>query len=84
MVSIESREWRIVPTHGCPPSPRYGHSSVLHQQRMYVLGGNDHQDEALSDVHVLDVGTAVGTAKIKTDGRLARALTSECGWLYRV
>jgi len=51
---------------------------------MYVLGGNDHQDEALSDVHVLDVGTAVGTAKIKTDGRLARALTSECGWLYRV
>ena len=37
--TTDAREWMAVPVAGTPPPPRYGHSTVVEGDSMYVFGG---------------------------------------------
>lgn len=41
--------------NGTEPSRRYCHSSVSHQELIYIFGGTDGK-EKFNDIHVFDTG----------------------------
>lgn len=62
VLDLASWEWSRPPTHGTPPSPRCGHSSVVYRNRLWVVGGGSGRDllrsgRDLGDVHCLDLST---------------------------
>lgn len=47
--------WRAIKSKGTPPSPRSGHSVVVHKDRLYVFGGRDG-NTFKSDIFVFHFG----------------------------
>jgi hypothetical protein len=37
------------------PSPRYGHTAVVYEQKMFVFGGYDHEGFCCNDLYTLDI-----------------------------
>lgn len=49
-------DWKELVGRGKAPSPRFGHSAVVHQQdKMYIFGGYDGVDR--NDLYCFDFGT---------------------------
>jgi len=45
----------VVEAAGTPPSPRHNHTGDIIDNRLYIFGGGDENQEALNDLHVLDL-----------------------------
>jgi len=41
MWAFEAGQWKLLPPNGKPPAGRYGHTAVLHLNKMWVFGGYD-------------------------------------------
>lgn len=56
MYNFATNYWtKINPCEGSPtPSPRSGHSAVLHGSNMYVFGGKDDDSNKLNDLWVFN------------------------------
>ncbi|PRW57948.1 kelch repeat [Chlorella sorokiniana] len=62
VLDLHTWEWSRPHTHGAPPSPRCGHSSFVHGNRLWVVGGGSGRDllrsgRDLADAHCLDLTT---------------------------
>lgn len=60
VLDTAAMDWSTPLVHGAVPDSRFGHTCVAvdasHQPRLFILGGHNSR-QALSDLHVLDVGT---------------------------
>lgn len=54
MISIVTMSWESRRIYGGAPSPRGYHAAVLHDSRLYVLGGYDGKT-VFDDVYMLEL-----------------------------
>ena len=45
-----SNSWNEIPGQGNSPGPRVGHTTVLHDNKLYLFGGKNHLDQYLDDL----------------------------------
>jgi len=57
VAQLENRQWFKVDTNGTPPPPRYAHSSVVHDGKMYIFGG-ERSAYAYNDIWAYDFATS--------------------------
>ncbi|ORX45696.1 hypothetical protein DM01DRAFT_1339924 [Hesseltinella vesiculosa] len=55
LYNIKSQSWEAVNLNGTGPGPRYGHSAVLVNDTLYIIGGVDSSGQARNDVSLLNV-----------------------------
>jgi N-acetylneuraminic acid mutarotase len=55
--SLGSSEWAQVRTHGIPPSPRGGHTAVVHGSTLYAFGGKSGRSP-FNDLHSFSFDTS--------------------------
>jgi len=55
--SSDTLKWKKIETKGSTPSPRYGHSAVIYNNKMYVFGGYDNEGGKCNDLYVLSLDT---------------------------
>lgn len=76
-----SFKWQKLDYTGDGPAGVYGHSAVLHENKMIVFGGYDNEQGLSSDLHVLDLDTntwerrsprGVANGEINEDGNLPK------------
>jgi len=54
-LDLEKERSKLVETTGDIPTPRYGHTSVEHDNKLYVFGGYDNETGVNNDFCVLDL-----------------------------
>jgi N-acetylneuraminic acid mutarotase len=57
-----TNKWSKITTSGKGPQPRAGHSAVVHENKMYIFGGKDEDNEKQKDLWCLDLNTFVWEA----------------------
>lgn len=53
---LETQSWNIIVGEGNRPGPRYGHAAVVHDNIMYVVGGQGIDDKPYNDIYELNLG----------------------------
>ena len=52
--NVDAKVWRVAKVTGVAPMPRFGMSSCLEQERVFLFGGNDAAGFVSNKLHVLD------------------------------
>ncbi|KAF8088557.1 hypothetical protein N665_0536s0008 [Sinapis alba] len=68
ILNTETITWQRAVTTGKPPSARDGHTCSTWNNKIIVIGGEDLDDDYLSDVHILDTDT-FAWKQLKTSGQ---------------
>ncbi|OQS01903.1 tRNA wybutosine-synthesizing protein [Thraustotheca clavata] len=70
LISIDMTSFNVenITVDGSPPSPRWGHTSILVGTKMIVIGGRN-ATSVLSDVHILDLSSKTPSWKYGACGK---------------
>jgi hypothetical protein len=55
-VKFTETVWRKIKAEGVSPPPRRYHSSVLHDNKLWIFGGSKGKDSVLDDLWAYDFG----------------------------
>jgi N-acetylneuraminic acid mutarotase len=65
--NLDTKEWQTIQTNGEAPRPRYGHICALHNDKMYIHGGNEYIITPIDDFFSYDFATNTWN-KLNTQG----------------
>jgi len=80
--NFANRRWNEIQSKGILPSPRYGHTSIVKGNSMFVFGGADNHSETLGDLQRFNFETNEWIL-VKADGTAPSRRLCHCACLFK-